>query len=226
MLKRNLALAAMSLVAASITVAGQAGPAAQQQAPASQTAMGRSVRLQKFPATWALVRDVKGSYGRHEVVFREMMQYVGENYRALGDCFGIYPMDPDAVKQGELSWQVGVRIVSGKPLGFGERVEFSDGAMRAAMNLKADRRKLKAPAAPYRIVLLEAAEAAVVESTVADSAKDGLAMFRWMAENARVQVVPTRMEYLSHEGAPNQIKTRIIVPVEKRASGLSVPAGQ
>ena len=226
MLKRKLALAAMSLVAASITVARQAGPAAPQQALASQIATGKSVRLQKFPATWALVRDVKGSYGRHEVVFREMMQYVGENYRALGDCFGIYPMDPDAVKQGELSWQVGVRIVPGKPLGFGERVEFSDGAMRAAMNLKADRKKLKSAAAPYRIVLIEAAEAAVVESTVADSAKDGLAMFRWMAENSRVQVAPTRMEYLSHEGAPNQIKTRIIVPVEKRASGLSVPAGK
>lgn len=194
-----------------------------QQAEGSKTATGKPVYVQSIPASWAVVRDVQGGYEMHPQVFEEMMKYVGANFRAVGACFGIYPMDPDAVKRGTLRWQVGVRVTPGKPLGFGNQVSMDRFSTRSTQQLQRDRRQLKEPAAPYRLLLIESVEAAVVETSVAEAPRDGLSMFRWMAENGYVQAGPTRMEYLSHEGPPTRIGTRIIVPVQKRTSGLSVP---
>ncbi len=196
------------------------------KADGSRTATGKSVSVQTNPASWAVVRDVQGSYEMHPQVFEEMMKYVGANFRAVGDCFGIYPMDPDAAKRGTLRWQVGVRVTPGKPLGFGNRMPMSEFSARSTRQLQRDRKRLKGPAAPYKIVLLESVEAAVVETSVADAPQDGLSMFRWMAESGYVQVGPTRMEYLSHKGPPTKIRTRIIVPVKRRASGLTLPSNQ
>jgi hypothetical protein len=79
---------------------------------------------------------------------------------------------------------------------------------------------MKQPESPYKLMILRESSAALVDSTVAHAAQDGLAMFPWMAKNGYVQVGPTRMEYHSHEGSPSEIKVTIIVPVKERASGL------
>ncbi len=197
-----------------------ASPSWGQDHVETRTATGKEVRVQTTPATWAVVRDVTGPYNMHPEVFQEMMKYVGENYRVLGHCFGIYPVDPDATKESALVWQVGVRVTPGKPLGFGQSIPLDQNSI-SAVHLKQDRKKLKAPASPYRLVVMPEAAAAMIESTVANTPKDGLSMFRWMAENGYVQVAATRMEYLSHESPPEEIKTRIFVPVAKRKSGLS-----
>ncbi|HSS18880.1 MAG TPA: hypothetical protein VLL54_02290 [Pyrinomonadaceae bacterium] len=199
------------------------GQAKTLQSGGSKTVTGKVVSVQKLPASWALVRDVQGSYEQHPDVFQEMMKYVGANFRAVGFCFGIYPNDPDDLKRGILRWQVGVRVISGKPLGFGNQMPMTALSARSARQLQREKGRLKQPAAPYRLILIESTEAAVLETSVEETPRDGLSMFRWMAENGYVQVAPTRMEYLSHEGPPNKIPTRIIVPVLKRASGLSVP---
>jgi hypothetical protein len=195
-------------------------PAWGQDHVETRTATGKEVRVQATPATWAVIRDVTGPYNKHPEVFQEMMKYVGENYRALGACFGIYPVDPDATKESTLVWQVGVRVTPGKPLGFGQSIPLDQKAI-SAVHLKQDRKRLKAPTSPYRLVVMPEATAAMIESTVAETPKDGLSMFRWMAENGYVQVAATRMEYLSHEGPPEEIRTRILVPVAKRKSGLA-----
>jgi hypothetical protein len=181
-----------------------------------------NVNIENIPAAVVLVRDVTGPYSQHPVVFKEMMDYVGKNYRAVGACFGIYSNDPDAVKSGNLRWQVGVRVTQGAPLGFGNNLPISTLKSASPAQLRRAMSRLKPPEKPYHLQVLDPAEAAVVESTVARSPKDGLAMFPWMAENGYVQVAPTRMEYLSHEGPPQDIKVRIIVPVQKRASGVKL----
>ena len=121
-------------------------------------------------------------------------------YIGVGDCFGIYPMDPDAVASpAALRWRVGVRV-SAKP---GQR--------------------LQAPKPPYKLERLPATQAAVLETRVDTAATDGLALLRWMPENGYVQTGPTRMEYLAHDGNPLLIPARIIVPIKKRPSGLLLP---
>jgi hypothetical protein len=189
---------------------------------AASEATPLNIRIEKIPAAVVLVREVAGPYSQHPVVFKEMMDYVGKNYRAVGACFGIYPNDPDAVKSGNLRWQVGVRVTQGAPLGFGNNLPISTLKPASPAQLRRAISKLKPAETPYHLQVLDPAEAAVVESTVARSPKDGLAMFPWMAENGYVQVAPTRMEYLSHEGPPQHIKVRIIVPVQKRPSGLKL----
>ena len=158
------------------------------------------VQVQTVPGGMMLVRDVVGDYSRHPEVFRDMMAVRDANYVAVGDCFGIYPMDPDMVDSATtLRWRVGVRV------------ESSNGG------------QLKRPKAPYRLERLAAVEAAVLETNVKDAAIDGLAMLRWLPENGYVQVGPTRMEYHTHAGNPMLIPARIVVPVRKRKSGLLLP---
>lgn len=150
-----------------------------------------------------LVRDVVGDYSQHPKVFLEMMTVRDANYVAAGDCFGIYPTDPDTVESTTtLRWRVGVRV------------EARDGG------------QLRAPRAPYKLERLAATEAAILETTVKDAALDGLAMLRWLPENGYVQNGPTRMEYHTHDGNPTLIPARIVVPIKKRKSGLLLPPVQ
>jgi len=178
------------------------------------------VRVAAIPSAIVIYRDVTGPYDQHPEVFTEMMKYVGENYRAAGACFGIYPTDPDSVRPSDLHWQVGVRVVPGSPLGYGNRVPVEQIPAASDRQLEATMQKMKQPAAPYKLMILEETNAAHVESTVASAGRDGLAMFPWMAKNGYVQVAPTRMEFQSHEGSPTEMKVTIIVPVKERASGL------
>ena len=170
------------------------------QEPGQRTAPDSRVRVDTIASGMMLVRDVQGDYRQHTVVFRELMAMRDAGYIGVGDCFGIYPMDPDAVEStAALRWRVGVRV-SAKP---GQR--------------------LQAPKPPYKLERFPATQAAVLETRVDTAATDGLALLRWMPENGYVQTGPTRMEYLSHDGNPLLIPARIIVPIRRRPSGLLLP---
>lgn len=160
------------------------------------------ISVQRVSGGTILVRDVAGSYARHPEVFAELMRHRDQFYRGVGDCFGVYPMDPDAIAADEmLRWRVGVRVA---PLNAGDVVR-------------------RAPRG-YRIERMPDTDAAVIETDVQRAAMDGLSVIRWMAENGYVQVGPTRLEYRTHEGNPQLIPARIIVPVKARASGLKLAA--
>src|SRR5713226_2289783 len=181
-----------------------------------------SVRVEEVAPSIILYREVRGDYSRHPEVFESMMKYVGSRYLAVGACFGIYPFDPDAVKKDELVWQVGVRVTTGAPLGFGNNMPIEQTRSQCVPQLQRVLRQLKAPDLPYHLKIMPAALAAVTQSTVANAPSDGLYIFKWMAENGYVQIAPTRMEFLSHKGSPTEIPTLIIVPVKKRESGLKL----
>jgi hypothetical protein len=155
------------------------------------------ITVESQPGGTMLVRDVRGDYRQHPTVFKELMAVRDASYMGVGDCFGIYPMDPDAVESpSELRWRVGVRV-----------------AAKAG-------RALVTPKAPYKLETLRATEAAVLRTSVESAPIDGLAFLRWLPENGYVQIMPTRMEYLSHDGNPMLIPSKIVVPVKKRPSGL------
>lgn len=80
--------------------------------------------------------------------------------------------------------------------------------------------RLPTPASPYELKYVPARTVAVVYSTVARAGHDGLAMFPWLAKNGYVEVGPTRREYLNNRKATASIPLRIVVPIEKRRSGL------
>lgn len=178
------------------------------------------VTVTDIPEAIVLLRDVSGPYTQHPVVMREMMEYVGKHYAAVGACFGIYPRDPDATAEKELKWQVGVRVTTGEPQGFGKSIPTDELPKMSHAEREQIMRRMQQPAAPYRLAMLPGTTAGLVESTVADAAHDGLDVIPWMARNGYVQTGPTRMEYLSHEGEPSAIKVRIIVPMKLRATGL------
>jgi pimeloyl-ACP methyl ester carboxylesterase len=160
------------------------------------------IHVERIDGGTTLMRDIAGDYSQHPKVFIALMAVRDRLFTPVGACFGIYPQDPDAVESpAELHWEIGVRV-----------------SPRAAA------KKLTAPPKPYRIAKLPAIDAAVIETNVQTAAIDGLAMFRWMAEHGYVQVAPTRIEYLSHEGSPMLLPVKIIVPVKKRRSGLTLPA--
>jgi DNA gyrase inhibitor GyrI len=186
---------------------------------AQEAATHPEVKVVKIRASVAVVRTVRGSYSQSPKVMEEMMRYVHTNFRAVGDCFGIYPDDPDKVAAADLKWTVGVRVTTGEPMGYGHTASMKEieGKDPAAIQ-----KQLKAPKQPYSISLIPGGEVAVIQTSVRNAGKDGLYMFKWMAENGYVQIHPTRMEYLSHKGPPMQIPVRIVVPVKKRASGLKL----
>jgi hypothetical protein len=182
------------------------------------------VEVIHLPAAIVLYRSATGPYSQHPVVFDELMKYVGANYRAVGACFGVYPHDPDATRTADLKWEVGVRVIPGAPLGYGKNLPIEELPNQSAAGLKGLMLRMKTPAEPYKLRIQEETTAAVLESTVERAPQDGLALFPWMAKNGYVQIGPTRMEYLSHEGPPSQIKVRIILPVKIRESGLKTPS--
>jgi hypothetical protein len=208
-------------IAIAIVLSALTAPIASAQGPQA-TATGKRVTIATIPTAWVLVRDVNGGYDLHAKVFASLIEYVGTTFRVAGNCFGIYPVDPDAARKGEIHWQAGVAVVPGAPLDYAERSE-QRMVEHSSRELERERAQLPSPSAPYRIVKLERTLAAIIDSSVADAPKDGLSMFAWMAENGYAQSGPTRMEYLSNKGPSQEIPTRIIVPVVKRASGLSVP---
>jgi DNA gyrase inhibitor GyrI len=161
------------------------------------------IRVEEIPSMTIVYREVAGDYSLHPKVFLEMMEYSQKRFSPVGACFGIYPIDPDSVESpAQLKWEVGVAVAHPEN-GIGGKV-------------------LPSPTAPYRLKELPATQAAVLETDVENAGKDGLAMFRWVVEHGFVQIAPTRMEYVTHAGDPAKIKTRIVIPIKKRRSGLSL----
>lgn len=171
-------------------------------------------RLVTLPRRAVLLRTVHGGYEQHAQVFTEFMAYAEATYRTVGYCFGIYPMDPDAAKRGNLTWQVGVEVAVGPPGHIA--------ALATAQSPDRIVQTLKRPKEGYAFSILPATQAAALASTVDGASEDGLSLVRWMAEHGYVQTAPTRMEYLSHDGPAPNIPTRIVVPVAKRARGLQL----
>jgi hypothetical protein len=181
-----------------------------------------AIQVRAAPGSVILYRDVSGSYDQHPTVFNELMQYARRTYRISGQFFGIYPVDPDAAQGDALKWQVGIRVTPGDP-GTSASEPIPDGQdFPSAEALKRTLNSLHAPTLPYKLMILDQSEVATVDSTVAHAAQDGLSITPWLALNGYVQIGPTRMEYLSYQGPPEEIKVRILVPVKRRASGLKV----
>lgn len=199
-----------------VPATGQEQPAALAGQVAGDSVLTRSreaaVRVVPIPRRAVLLRTIRGGFELHRKVFQEFMAYAEANYRTVGTCFGIYPLDPDAVSKGELTWQVGVEVTVGDP-GHVNAAPASRPAERIVSSLRR-------PAEGYELAVLPAIQAAVLSSTVERSSLDGLSMIRWMTEHGYTQTGPTRMEYLSHDEPSVKIATRIIVPVVKRERGL------
>ncbi|MGD0941460.1 MAG: hypothetical protein ABR905_17310 [Terracidiphilus sp.] len=188
----------------------------------SASATPTVIQVRAMAGSVILYRDVSGSYEQHPTVFNELMSYAGKSYRATGPFFGIYPIDPDAVKGTALTWQVGIRVTSGEP-GFPNAApEPNITEVPNSERLRQTLASLHTPESPYKLAVLDEGEVAVIESTVGRAAADGLSVSPWMANNGYVQVGPTRMEYLSYSGPSEAIKVRILVPVKKRPSGLKL----
>jgi len=98
---------------------------------AEETKASRVV-VRNIPGALMLYRDVIGSYDQHAKVARELMEYVGKNYCAVGDCFGVYPIDPDAVKTKET-------LADSNP-GHGRRPAWHRQKSAARTNARADRK--------------------------------------------------------------------------------------
>jgi hypothetical protein len=186
----------------------------------AQRGYAQEVKTTEVPAAIIIYRTVTGPYSLHPEVFQQLMEYVGKNYAAAGACFGIYPVDPDAVESKNLKWQVGVRVVPGRPMGYGKSLPLEKMSTMSDAAILRTLRDMKRPDAPYQLRIMSATTAVVSESTVAKAGQDGLDLIPWMARNGYVQTGPTRMEYLSHEGPPSEIKVAIIVPIKQRATKL------
>jgi hypothetical protein len=92
----------------------------------NEEAVPPKIEVSRIPSAIVMYREVTGPYSQHPIVFDQLMQYVGKNYRAVGFCFGIYPNDPDAVNASELHWEIGVRVVPGEALGFGKNLSIEE----------------------------------------------------------------------------------------------------
>jgi hypothetical protein len=201
-------LMASALPHTSSTGASREAIAAPQSAAPSQSA-DTVVRIERIAAKPVLIRTVTGPYSKHPEAFTEFMRFAESKYLTVGRCFGIYPTDPDAIK-GDPTWMIGVEVSVGSP-GHVEAVGRTGSSPAETL------RRLATPKSPgYRLRELPAVQVATLHSTVARSASDGLRLVKWLADNGYAQVGPTRMEYLSHDGPPNSLPTRIVVPVVAR----------
>lgn len=150
------------------------------------------VRLQSLPARVVLVKQMTGPYTQHGEGFRAVIDYAAKNHKDVRNAIGFYPQDPDAVGMDKVEWSVGVIL--------GESSGDDDKA---------------APVAPLQIITLAPTEAAVVESTLQHSARDGLALLAWLPHSGYTQSGPTQSEYLDFTGRPES-RVRIAIPVKKR----------
>jgi hypothetical protein len=206
------------------------------------------VKVERIPAANIIYLEVKGNYDKHQEAFPQLVDYALANYRIAGACFGIYPIDPDAVgekfakvqqtggkdqrsvqrnpsikdHESKLIWFVALRIAPGAPsLKHEKRSEDPFAVDATESELKAPQNKLHRAKAPFQIKQLPEITALVMESTVKTSPVDGMAMFKWMLDNGYVQVGATRMEIGLGTERLGDTVTKIIIPVKKRMSGLN-----
>ena len=217
-------------------------PSATQQED-YRSAVAKRVKIEKIPATNVISLPTSGNYEQHPQVVGRLIKYVSEYYATAGPVFGIYPVDPDTVgvpfptvetgqsnapdqlrNASKLPWEVCIRVLPGRPnkdrltnqAGDPFRVEATEQSLRQPIA------QLTKPQAPFKLKQLPEITAAVLESDIVHTPKDGLALNVWVIENGYVQIAPVRMEYALNTADPTKATTRIIVPVIKRKSGLSL----
>jgi hypothetical protein len=183
-----------------VLVCAASGSHGVAQTPATRES---EIKIERLPAQTALIRTVRGGYDQHPAVIGDLMAYAGRLYRGQFNVghsvFGVYATDPDAVASpADLTWEIGM-VLTVAPA------------------------SVRTPDAPYELTTLPATDAAVLDSDMAHTAIDGLSMSRWMLENGYVQMAPTRMAYVATDGNPDHMRTRIMIPVRKRPSGLVLP---
>jgi hypothetical protein len=188
-------------------------PLVHAQLPTPTKTREAEIRVQHVAAQTVMYRTVHGDYSQHARVCAQTVSYATkkypDNYRGAGAYFGVYPVDPESLPTtASLQWEVGVTLGPSKP---GE-----------TLTVKA----LRQPESPYRLTVWPETDAAVLESDVRHTAFDGLSMYRWLLENGYVQTAPTRMEFLTTAQDPMDIRTRILIPVVQRRSGLKLPPGR
>jgi hypothetical protein len=187
----------------------------------------RKIKFENFPATNILYLKYKGSYQQHPEAFPKLTSYVEENYRTTGTCIGFYPFDPDAVELKNLQWEVGLRVIPGSPPQKHEMQSDPFIVNASANELAASISRLKTPKHPFGIKTIPAVQAVTLETIVANSAVNGLAMNAWLTINGYVQTAPTRMEFaMATTKDPMLIPVKIIIPVVKRKTGLSLLKNQ
>lgn len=179
------------------------GAAIALQCAAGTNAAPVQIEMQR--AAFVRVREFRGDYSRHvEALAALRRDFSGED-RPEPVIVGIYPDDPDAVGIANARWQLGARLAVQDA---GESVDDFFRRVEQTQPLRHD--------VDSRI--LQPGEAAVLQSTIGNSQRDGLAMLRWLSCSDYAQAGPTRMEYLNATGglaAP----VRIVVPVSRRTWG-------
>jgi hypothetical protein len=148
-----------------------------------------SARTEMAGRTQIVSREITGSFAQHPAVLSELRRFLSDaKVPAIGPVMGVYPMDPDAVPEGELRWQVAVPV---------------SGTVRLR--------------SPYSLAALPAGEVALLDTTVGDSHHDGLFMKKRVVDNGFVQVAPTRMLFHELDNTnPLAARTTIVFPVKRR----------
>ncbi|MEQ8906863.1 hypothetical protein [Ekhidna sp.] len=183
--------------------------------------IGEKIQIEDIPESNILFIQYRGDYSQHPKALTELMNYVGENYRIVGTCLGIYPFDPDAVPSDSLVWDVGIRVIPGDPAMVHEDGDtFQVRASEEELSVPLD--DLKYPEAPYQLKKIGSTKAITVETIVENAGKEGLAMDAWLTMHGYVQVAPTIMEYAMVDVEPTKVPVKIIIPVKERMTGLSL----
>ena len=134
-------------------------------------------------------KNMTGSYDQHAAAARQLLATAQSACSSPGVVYGEYPEDPDVVPTASLRWKLAYKL---------------EGHARCRTS------KLSG----LQMTSYPAEQDAVIETTLADTKKAGLSIFRWLAESGYAKVGPTRVEYFG-DGEP-AMKVRIIVPVRKR----------
>lgn len=215
----------LSAVVVTLALVGAAHPAlgdTAKQKPMKEEPgrYEKEIRVEKIPELTVLYQTVYGNYDFHPQVFSRMMGLLRETAEprsinaaiaATGGCIGVYPMDPDEVEATQFQWAAAIPVPAGYKLS--ERL--------AEPTLSS----LAVRTSEYEVRTLPAVEAAVLDSTVAESPVDGLRMYNWLNENGYAQAAPTRMLFFNDEdidvtkASIDRLlagRTRIILPIKKR----------
>jgi hypothetical protein len=189
--------------------------------------LNKRIKIENYPRTNVVYFTITGSYQKHPEAFSNLMDYVLQNYRYAGVCLGFYPEDPDTVSEQKLKWQIGIRVIPGQP----EKIIDSTmtNMSRDPFAIMASKEELGAPLSqlkhtlePFFIRTLQPFQAVTLITNVESTSRDGLALNAWIILNGYVQTAPTIMEYAMMKTDPLKIPTKIVIPVTKRSSGLSL----
>ena len=180
--------------------------------------LDRRVKIEEVPPLNIISLQFNGGYQKHPEAYQQLSSYVSKNYQVVGAILGIYPQDPDLVKEEELEWSISLRIVpkkTDKTLNeANEKDPFVINATKEKLGVSLTSFAL--PQKPFRLEQLPPITAATLVSDVANIGKDGLAINAWIDMNNYVQTGPTRTEFGNATQESKLIPVKVYVPVKKR----------